>query len=313
MAISATCDCGKTVRAPDHAAGKKARCPACGNVLRIPMPHGSNATPAPRTSQSAAHSTPATRAPTAAAPENPFGDDDFAGPAMEAPPLAPVAAAAPAYSPRAAQASSANSAARPTARAPAQQGAQYKTVGGVTVKARVTEAADAKRDGGGIATLISSIILSKLFLAVFAIAVVGGIGLYVKMGPMKANEQFKVAAEECQFEVTDLLKFVLRVDLAQNHMYDPTNPRSEPKVIDVTILNSDVVATLPDFLAFVAKTSAGPVRGRYFIKTHEIDGEVPLLMGPGKMTGRIKGGNPEAEIGGVRMVMPVIVPRKEEE
>lgn len=44
MAIRFTCanpDCAKTVRAPDSAAGKKARCPACGTPQRVPSPDDS--------------------------------------------------------------------------------------------------------------------------------------------------------------------------------------------------------------------------------------------------------------------------------
>jgi hypothetical protein len=36
--ISVTCDCGKRLKAPVAAAGKRARCPACGNVHVLPAP-----------------------------------------------------------------------------------------------------------------------------------------------------------------------------------------------------------------------------------------------------------------------------------
>jgi RsiW-degrading membrane proteinase PrsW (M82 family) len=38
MAISFACKCGKTLRARDELAGKKARCPQCGSTLPIPQP-----------------------------------------------------------------------------------------------------------------------------------------------------------------------------------------------------------------------------------------------------------------------------------
>lgn len=38
MAISFTCTCGKTLRARDETAGKRAKCPQCGAVLTIPAP-----------------------------------------------------------------------------------------------------------------------------------------------------------------------------------------------------------------------------------------------------------------------------------
>ena len=36
MAIRLRCPCGKTLRAPENAAGRKGRCPVCGKVFTIP-------------------------------------------------------------------------------------------------------------------------------------------------------------------------------------------------------------------------------------------------------------------------------------
>src|SRR5438034_10143985 len=38
MPISVTCTCGKRLKAKDEMAGKRARCPACGNSVLIPDP-----------------------------------------------------------------------------------------------------------------------------------------------------------------------------------------------------------------------------------------------------------------------------------
>jgi len=35
--IEIACDCGKRIRVKDEHAGKKGKCPGCGNVVRIPM------------------------------------------------------------------------------------------------------------------------------------------------------------------------------------------------------------------------------------------------------------------------------------
>jgi RsiW-degrading membrane proteinase PrsW (M82 family) len=37
MSIEVNCNCGKSLKAPDAAAGKKGRCPGCGEVLAIPL------------------------------------------------------------------------------------------------------------------------------------------------------------------------------------------------------------------------------------------------------------------------------------
>ena len=36
MAITLACECGKALQVPDDAAGKKGRCPSCGQVFQIP-------------------------------------------------------------------------------------------------------------------------------------------------------------------------------------------------------------------------------------------------------------------------------------
>ena len=36
MAIKVTCSCGRVLNVKDELAGKKGRCPSCGNVLQVP-------------------------------------------------------------------------------------------------------------------------------------------------------------------------------------------------------------------------------------------------------------------------------------
>ena len=38
MAISVTCSCGRRLKAPDTIAGRRARCPACGVMVTVPIP-----------------------------------------------------------------------------------------------------------------------------------------------------------------------------------------------------------------------------------------------------------------------------------
>jgi prepilin-type processing-associated H-X9-DG protein len=40
MAISVTCECGKTLFGPDQSAGKRGRCPGCGALMRMPSTPG---------------------------------------------------------------------------------------------------------------------------------------------------------------------------------------------------------------------------------------------------------------------------------
>jgi uncharacterized paraquat-inducible protein A len=36
LSITFACDCGRTINAPDTAAGKRARCPGCGDLIKVP-------------------------------------------------------------------------------------------------------------------------------------------------------------------------------------------------------------------------------------------------------------------------------------
>lgn len=47
MPITVICGCGKQLSAPDAAAGKKAKCPGCGQILLVPAATGLAAPPAP--------------------------------------------------------------------------------------------------------------------------------------------------------------------------------------------------------------------------------------------------------------------------
>src|SRR5438477_7576680 len=38
MPISITCQCGKSLKVKDEWAGKKAKCPTCGNTFVVPVP-----------------------------------------------------------------------------------------------------------------------------------------------------------------------------------------------------------------------------------------------------------------------------------
>lgn len=48
--LQVACRCGKTLKAPDHLAGKRVRCPGCGNVLSLPP--AASAPPAARAASS---------------------------------------------------------------------------------------------------------------------------------------------------------------------------------------------------------------------------------------------------------------------
>ena len=91
MTISVTCgQCAKSFKAPDSAAGRKAKCPSCGNPIAIP------------------ETEPAAEAAPAAEPAAATGDDPMAAlvgavgearPAVAAEPVAPQPLAPPAAEP----------------------------------------------------------------------------------------------------------------------------------------------------------------------------------------------------------------------
>ncbi|MBW3600557.1 MAG: hypothetical protein KY475_25250, partial [Planctomycetes bacterium] len=65
----------------DDAAGKHARCPACGNVSRVPEPAGAGAAPSSSRVDPHSHGVPSGYAPSKSEPAaNPFAD---AGPTKQ--------------------------------------------------------------------------------------------------------------------------------------------------------------------------------------------------------------------------------------
>jgi hypothetical protein len=95
LSITFACDCGRTINAPDTAAGKKARCPGCGDLIKVPdaddpkavaavVATASQAAPSsplmpPRQSQSVPAPTPA---PAAASPSSSHPPPLWAAPSM---------------------------------------------------------------------------------------------------------------------------------------------------------------------------------------------------------------------------------------
>jgi predicted RNA-binding Zn-ribbon protein involved in translation (DUF1610 family) len=64
MAIKVTCSCGKKLRAKEEAAGKRAKCPACGNILTVPASRASHSNIFSKDEKvNATHSPPETESP----------------------------------------------------------------------------------------------------------------------------------------------------------------------------------------------------------------------------------------------------------
>jgi predicted RNA-binding Zn-ribbon protein involved in translation (DUF1610 family) len=93
MSIKTPCiSCGRTLSAPDNAAGKRARCPSCGTIQQLPG--NQPPPPEPDVLEPEAVEEPAYDAP----PADPFAEDPFGAPtdeyavAADAPPLPPAGA-----------------------------------------------------------------------------------------------------------------------------------------------------------------------------------------------------------------------------
>lgn len=88
MPILVACDCGKKLKAPDAAAGKRAKCPGCGKVLAVPAAAGSIDAATP--SSAKAPASPSTSRP---APPQAASNPGPSEPASSSPPAAPHAIA----------------------------------------------------------------------------------------------------------------------------------------------------------------------------------------------------------------------------
>lgn len=182
--------------------------------------------------------------------------------------------------------------------------------------------------GGGIAINWGKIVMLAL-LSLIPI----GIALFI-LGPMKVKRQWEAQQEKVDHDVTDVVEFVIKSYASMQGEWDPSKPTGgSPSVGEVRYLPNIFAMSLGPTVRFDGYGSNGRFEGTYTYETGEIEmnyqtggmmlpsgiysDELGTIMPGGqhedrpagmpakggkltshRVTGRVKGGGPQAEIDG---------------
>lgn len=182
--------------------------------------------------------------------------------------------------------------------------------------------------GGGIAINWGKIVMLGL-LALIPI----GIALFI-FGPIKVKRQWEAQQEKVDHDVTDVVEYVIKCQASMEGGWDPTKATGgTPSIGEIRFLPDIFVMSLPPTVRFDGYGSNGRFEGTYTFETGEVEmkyqtGGMMLPSGiysdelgtimpggqhedrpagmPGKggkltphrVTGRVKNGQPQAEIDG---------------
>jgi len=293
MAIAFSCSCGRKINAKDEHAGKKAKCPGCGQVVTVPgkVAAGAVATAAaakpaaaaPRAKPAAPKPAPvdddmydlkedappapkkSSRAPAAAAAASPWGDDE--------PGLEPVAAPR-AYVP------SATGAAPAAPRGKGGAAAAAPAAGGVM---GTYAALGSKR--GAAPTPKGAKLAGGFHLGGFAKFIIGAAILLpttffiVRQGPVKAVAEWDKAEVDGENDIRSVLaRTIHEMDVATMPPPDPDDKDGipyHPQVEHFFFVDPPTIMwRMPDTIEFEGRTTFGDYKGVYWTRKREVECEM---------------------------------------
>jgi hypothetical protein len=165
----------------------------------------------------------------------------------------------------------------------------------------------AKKEAGGPAFHMSPGII--IFLIAFV--GIGGTIAFWKLGPGRVKEQWDKLEPQAEAEVSDVINRALEANGSDIVATGAGISKSQPTVLNITFLNSPLSMTMPETVGFGGLCSTGRFKGRYNIKTGEVEadvGENGYALSTGvpvrdatrdmKVTGKSRDGNVECNIDG---------------
>ncbi len=142
----------------------------------------------------------------------------------------------------------------------------------------------------------ASFSMSPMVMAFIAIAILVPLGIFlVKIGPLRAQHQWKVIEPQADSDITTVLTRAIQSESS----FNTAESRHAPGVQAVT-MDASIITHVPEVVRFTGKSSNGFFKGTYNTKTGDIDADVPRSVGTGnmKVTGRVKDGVTEAQVDG---------------
>jgi hypothetical protein len=280
MPIAFSCSCGRKINAKDEHAGKKAKCPACGQVVTVPSPAKASASAGAAAARPKAAPKPAPvddeydvkedapppkkRSASAVADASPWGDDD---PGLAAPVAprsysptsggaAPAAkgkkgAAAPAGTPQASAASAFGAVGSRKRGEPAPTGKAAKLAGGFHL--------------GGFAKFIigAAILIPTTFFI-------------IRQGPVKAVAEWDKAEVDGENDIrSTLMRVIHDMDAATMPPPDPNEKLDgipyHPEVEHFFFVDPPTLMwRMPDSIEFEGRTTFGDYKGVYWTRKREV-------------------------------------------
>jgi len=137
-----------------------------------------------------------------------------------------------------------------------------------------------------------------MMLIIGLILLVPTVVFLAKIGPLKAQKQWRELESQADSDVSSVVARALQSHLQKEGRYDPTDARWTPGVSAVTFEPNLLMVRLPEWITFTGKCSGGFFKGTYNPRTREVKAKVPGERTELDVTGRVKDGAVEAEIDG---------------
>lgn len=164
----------------------------------------------------------------------------------------------------------------------------------------------------------------KVIIITSVVILVPTLILLWRIGPQATWEEWQKKEEIAKDDVSSVVVRALESHLASSGEYDPSKAHASPQTFEVTFLFGALHWSMPEKIGFVGGSTAGAFSGAYFPHTGEVQAEVEVdglglpsgvvvRRGNTKIdvTGRIKNGNTQVEIGGKPAV--VHIPTREQD
>jgi hypothetical protein len=134
--------------------------------------------------------------------------------------------------------------------------------------------------------------------------------LFVKLGPLKARDDWNRISSQAEYDIMDVTGKALR------SIVPPVRGHPPPSVKSVAFMTTGLVLSVPNDIGFTGMSSVGGFKGHYFAKTGEVVVEFKYWGQSLNITGRVKDKDDhkdiQAEVNGVKAVELPLSPSGDE-
>jgi hypothetical protein len=269
MSILIACNCGKRFKAADQFAGKRTKCPGCGQTLTIP------GAVAGATAAAAAPAAAAAK-PRATATANAAVARPKAAVRPAPPPPPPVD---PADDLSSLDAAAAAEVFQPAARAETEAATTVKKKKSSSFAAAAAVAPPlSKRNRKAGPEKAASFSMSPGMIVLIVLAIlIPSVITWVKLGPMKAHEEWVKISDIAESNIQGQIQRALLAERVKMGM-DPNDIKYMPKVTNFQFDGSQDIfmIRMPEGVPFQGRTTEGDFHGTFHPKTYKFEVDVDM-------------------------------------